>query len=65
MSGIFKYFEYVYLIVAGLFAYEAYSIWGVDTNKAYFYLLFVAAALFMFFFRRRFRKRMQDRNDNR
>ncbi|MGB1232221.1 MAG: hypothetical protein ACPG5M_08275 [Winogradskyella sp.] len=57
-------FQYAYIIFAVLFLWEAISNWSVDRNKSYMLLLFSALAIFMFFFRKRFRKKMEDRNTN-
>lgn len=57
-----KFFQYAYLVFAILFIYEAIVNWNVDRNKAYILLGVAALAIFMFFFRMRFAKKMQDRN---
>ncbi|HEX9826977.1 MAG TPA: hypothetical protein VGA80_10305 [Flavobacteriaceae bacterium] len=59
---LLKFFQYAYILFAILFLYEAIINWNVDRNKSYISLLFVALAVFMFFFRKRFRKKMEDRN---
>ena len=64
MSKYFKYFEYAYLFFAALFLFEAFRIWGTERNKAYVFLLFVAVAIGMYFFKRRFRKKYEQRNQN-
>ncbi|RXG12206.1 hypothetical protein DSM02_3907 [Leeuwenhoekiella polynyae] len=62
MSKYFKYFEYAYLIFAVLFLYESFRIWNVERNKAYVFLFFVVVAIGMYFFKRRFRKKYEQRN---
>lgn len=62
-NRIYKLFEYFYLIIAVFFSYEVFVNWGENRDRAYLFLFFVAMAIFMFFFRRRFRKKMEDRND--
>lgn len=57
-----KFFQYAYLAVFVLFLYETVNNWSTDRNKAYMSLFFAALALFLFFFRRKFRKRFEDRN---
>lgn len=57
-----KFFEFVYLAAAAFFLYEAVMIWNVERGKAYLFLLFVIVAIFMFFFRRHFRNKYQNRN---
>jgi len=52
-------FEIGYLIVAIVFLVETYLNWNEDRSRAYLFLVFSALAIFMYFFRRRFRKKMQ------
>ena len=59
MNKAGRIFEIGYLAVAVIFAYEAFLIWG--DQKAYVYLILMALAVFMFFFRRNFRKKREDR----
>ncbi len=59
---IFKYIEYIYLIAACFFLFEAYSEWGNEGYRSFLYLFFVVAAIFMFFFKRNFRKRFEANN---
>ena len=62
MSKFFKYFEYAYLLFAAFFLFEAVRIWDDQRQRAYVFLFFVAIAIFMFFFKRRFRRRYEERN---
>jgi hypothetical protein len=57
-----QFFQYVYLIFVVLFSYDAYTKWSTDRNRAYMSLFFAALSVFMFFFRKRFRKKFEDRN---
>lgn len=59
MNRAGRFFEIGYLAVAVIFSYEAYLVWG--DQKAYIYLLMAAMAVFMFFFRRRFRKNRENK----
>jgi uncharacterized membrane protein len=59
---ILQFFQYAYLIFAALFLWDAITNWSVDRNRSYMSLLFVALAIFMFFFRKRFAKKFQDRD---
>ena len=59
MNKVGKIFEIGYLVVAVIFGYEAIQILG--DQKSYVYLLLMALAIFMFFFRRKFRKKREDR----
>jgi len=60
---LLKLFQYAYIIFAVLFLYDAISKWSADRNRAYMSLLFFALAVFMFFFRKKFRKKFEDRNN--
>ncbi len=58
-------FQYGYLVIAFYFLYDGISEWNTNRNAAYLRLFFSALAVFMFFFKRRFRKKIEDRNNNR
>lgn len=51
------FFEYAYLVLTAFFAFEAYRSFAADDGKGYLMVGLAIAALFMFFFRRRFRKK--------
>ncbi len=57
-----KFFQYAYLVFAILFIYEAIINWNSDRNRAYMMLVIATLAVFMFFFRMRFAKKMAERN---
>ncbi|SHG63699.1 hypothetical protein [Winogradskyella jejuensis] len=63
MIKALKIFQYAYIIFAVLFAWDAISNWSLDRSRSYISLLFAALAVFMFFFRKRFRKKFEDRNN--
>ncbi len=62
MTRFFKYFEYAYLVLAAFFLVETIRIWNEERNRAYLFIFFVIVAVFMYFFKRRFRKNLEDRN---
>lgn len=62
MNKTWKIFEYGYLVIAIVFIVETVLHWNIDREKAYLMLLFAVVAVFMYFFKRRFRKRIQNRN---
>jgi LPXTG-motif cell wall-anchored protein len=64
MNTTRKIFEFAYLAFSLLFVVEAYRIWHIQPSKAYVFLGLAALALFMFFFRRRFRKKSEDYHKN-
>ncbi len=49
-----KYTQYLYLVVALFFIYDAYTRWNETQEEPWAYLFIAAMAVFMFFFRRRF-----------
>lgn len=64
LSKLYVFFEYAYLVIAVFFAYEAVNNWSNERNRAYLFIFFVVVAIFMFFFKRNFRKKMEERNKN-
>lgn len=56
-----KYTPYVYLILTVFFIYEAIVKWNDENASPVLSLLFAGLGGFMFFFRRRFAKKMEDR----
>jgi len=62
MQRISKIFEYGYLVIAIVFIVETFLNWNTNRNKAYLLLLFAVLAVFMYFFRKRFRNKINRRN---
>lgn len=62
MMKFYKYFEYAYLFIAAFFLFETIRLWNTERNRAYLFIFFVIMAVFMFFFKRRFRRNYEDRN---
>ncbi|OBX22457.1 MULTISPECIES: hypothetical protein [Bizionia] len=59
---IFKFFQYAYLIFAILFIYVAAQKYMENEVIDYASILLAAAAIFMFFFRKKFNKRFEERD---
>ncbi|WP_278034172.1 hypothetical protein [Flavobacterium nitratireducens] len=57
-----KYTPYIYLVFAAFFVYDAIEKWNNPKETPLLSLLIAGLGVFMFFFRRRFVKKMQDRN---
>ena len=57
-----KFFQYAYLIFAVLFLYDGISKWGNGTNGSYISLGLAALAIFMFFFRQKFRNKYENKD---
>lgn len=62
MKRISKIFEFGYLIIAIVFLVETFLRWNEDRKSAYMMLLFACLATFMYFFRKRFRKKREHKN---
>ncbi|NRS89015.1 hypothetical protein HNQ02_001935 [Flavobacterium sp. 7E] len=58
-----KYTPYIYLIFAGYFIYDGIAKWSDPQATPVLSLLIAGLAVFMFFFRRKFAKKMADRNN--
>ncbi|MFO7702948.1 MAG: LPXTG cell wall anchor domain-containing protein [Psychroflexus maritimus] len=52
-----KFFEIAYIGIAILFIIEAYLAFKEENNNAYIFVGLALAAIFMFFFRRNYRKK--------
>jgi hypothetical protein len=61
--GYLKYTPFIYLIFSLYFIYDAIVKWDVEDATPLLSLLIAGLAIFMFFFRRSFAKKMQDRNN--
>ncbi|MCB0374947.1 MAG: hypothetical protein KDD04_03415 [Sinomicrobium sp.] len=59
----FRLFEIVYLVIAVLSVIETYREWNTDRSRAYIFLFFAVIAIFMFFFRKHYRKKFQSRQN--
>ncbi len=60
MVKYYKFFEYAYLVIAIIFIVEAFLNWKINSQKSYIYLAFAVLAIFMYFFRKKFRKKFED-----
>lgn len=59
----YRIFETAYLVIAILASIETYREWNLNRERAYLFLLFAVIAIFMFFFRRHYRKKFQARQN--
>ena len=57
-----KYTPYIYLVAAIIFGIRAIEVWDNEKDQAYLFLGITVLAIFMFFFRRKFAKKFEDRN---
>lgn len=59
---IIKYIPYIYLIIGVMFVYDGILKFNTGENTFWLSFVFAAVAIFMFFFRRNFNKKMENRN---
>ncbi len=59
MMKIFKIVEVAWIVVAVISGLELIRLWGSGQVKFWYFLGFMVVAIFMFFFRRRQRQRME------
>jgi len=59
-----KIFQYAYIVFAVLFIYDGISKWGDGTNGAYISLGLAALAIFMYFFRKKFSRKFENRGNS-
>ncbi|WP_417290361.1 hypothetical protein [Corallibacter sp.] len=59
---LFKFFQYAYLIFGVVFAFDAVNRYIQTETIAYTSILLAATAIFMFFFRRKFNKRFDNKD---
>ena len=62
MNKFLKFLQYGYLIIAVIFLFEAIIARKDDINKALFMLGFSIFILLIFFFKRKFRKKIENKN---
>ncbi len=61
---VYKVFEYAYLVMFVLSAIAVITNWNSDRDRAYLFLFFGVVAIFMYFFKRNFRKKIEKRQQN-
>ena len=59
---VFKFFELAYLGIMVFFLYQAYQDWGKEESRTILYVCFAGVAIFMYFFKRNFRKKLDAKN---
>jgi len=61
-SKIYQIFEYAYIGMFLLSIYMVITQWETNRDQAYLFAFFGVVSVFMFFFKRRFRKNLEKRN---
>lgn len=62
MTKIWKFFQYGYLIIAVICLIEGVLKWNSDRNTAIILFIFSVFITLVFFFKRHFRKKVEQRN---
>jgi hypothetical protein len=62
MSKFFKYFEYAYILFGVIFIATAIYEYQETPSRSYMLFAMGVVAILMFFFKRRFRRRFEERN---
>lgn len=60
--GYLKYTPYIYLVFSFYFLYDGIVKWDDADKGPWLSFMIAGLAVFMFFFRRKFAKKMRDRN---
>lgn len=60
MKNLYKFFEYGYLLLAVILLVETILNWNSNPQKSYIFLAFSIAAVFMYFFKKKFRKKIEN-----
>ncbi|KQC31060.1 hypothetical protein [Flagellimonas eckloniae] len=61
MIKFLRYTEYLYLAVAIISIYKIAVLWSIDPKETYIFIFFAVVSVGMFLFRRRYRKRFEER----
>ena len=61
MIKILRYTEYLYLAVAAISIYKIATLWSINPKDTYIFIFFAVVSVGMFVFRRRYRKRFEQR----
>ncbi|TDQ33309.1 hypothetical protein [Zeaxanthinibacter enoshimensis] len=64
MIKILRYTEYLYLAVAVVSIYKIFSLWNVDRDGTYIFIFFAVVSVAMFLFRRNYRKKFENRQQD-
>ncbi len=64
MIKILRYTEYLYLIIAIISVYNISVSWNIDRERSYMFIFFAVVSTGMFFFRRNYRKKFEQRKQD-
>ncbi|MDG1264392.1 MAG: hypothetical protein P8N57_07340 [Flavobacteriaceae bacterium] len=57
----YKISEFLYVVIAAISLIEVITLWDIQRDKAYLFFGFAALSIFMFLFRRKYRKKFKNR----
>ncbi len=63
-NKIYRLFEYAYIVMAVFSVYIVIDNWEENRGRSYLFALFGIVAVLMFFFKRKFRKKIEAHNKN-
>ena len=58
----YKISEWIYLIISIISLIETISLWNIDREKSYFFMVFAILSISMYLFRRFYRKKFNKRD---
>ncbi len=58
---LYKISEFLYIVITIVSLFEAITLWNVQSDKAYLFIGFATLSIFMFLFRRNYRKKFNNR----
>lgn len=58
---IYKISEFLYIVISVVSLFEVITLWDIHREKAYLFIGFAALSIFMFLFRRNYRKKFNNR----
>ncbi len=61
-NKIYRLFEYAYILMAVFSVYVVIDNWDENRGRSYLFVLFGIVAVLMFFFKRKFRKKIEAHN---
>ncbi|WP_431125506.1 hypothetical protein [Flagellimonas flava] len=64
MIKILRYTEYLYLAVAIVSIYKVATLWSIEPKETYIFIFFAVVSIAMFLFRRKYRKRFEQRKQD-
>lgn len=65
MTKLWKYLIYGYLVFAVIFTVEAILGWNTNRQRSYLLIVFAIFTIILFFFKQKFRKKIEKRNSQR